>query len=482
MLRAAVVSGDTASVEVVLEDSGHTQIHPVDSHVLGAGQAASYILEAGGGLWLSFHREHREAMGAGCAAFELLLQTAPLQDVVKMSSCGAQHSSLEELVLKALQHFGSSTVASAEAKVLTGPVGGNSAALHVALPEPSLLEVEVQFNFMLSNIHIWLDVRAGAGGGPALALGPTVSAQGLASAEKNTRAVLRLRLGAGEHLLRIRHDPAFPKEGGPVKIVVAGGSCAPLALKLRRAPLRKRLPIVDVPAAPVTPGADLVLQVSTASGALDLSSEPSLGNLPPAAAAQAAGALTLAWPSQSLARAEGRLVPAQDGFSRIWALPLRFEGGEAGEVWLALDALGSGRPWAGETAGAASPAAPPRAWPAPNEELPLPLPSAGRAEALLALPASPPNGGGIFTSRLLGWAAVLALLAYYTQNSAWLKAALWRAGLQRRSFSQQLAAAEMTSPWSWPRDASSARDSRDADGVAASATARSARMYGTLDL
>ena len=38
------------------------------------------------------------------------------------------------------------------------------------------------------------------------------------------------------------------------------------------------------------------------------------------------------------------------------------------------------------------------------------------------------------------------------------------------------AAAEMTSPWSWPRDASSARDSRDADGVAASATARSARM------
>ena len=43
----------------------------------------------------------------------------------------------------------------------------------------------------------------------------------------------------------------------------------------------------------------------------------------------------------------------------------------------------------------AHPRAPPRAWPAPNEELPLPLPSAGRAEALLAEGVGlEPLGGG----------------------------------------------------------------------------------------
>eukprot|EP00435_Cladocopium_sp_Y103_P051588 s124_g16.t1 len=216
MLRVAVVSEDAMETEVVLEDSSHQQIAPVESHIMGEGQAASYIMEAPApGLWLSFHREHRVAQSAGCASFDLLMQSAPMQDMVKMSACGSEPRELRDMVEKVLEHFHESTISSSEGRLrIPGTTSGSSGssgstgALHLRLAEESLVEVEVQFNFMLSNVHLWLDSGAGHGRGLAL----RVLAHGTAAAEKNAAAQLRLRLDAGDHVVRIRHDPAFPAE------------------------------------------------------------------------------------------------------------------------------------------------------------------------------------------------------------------------------------------------------------------------------
>ncbi|CAK8990922.1 unnamed protein product, partial [Durusdinium trenchii] len=360
MLRVAVVSGDAEATEVVLEDGNHQPIAPAESHIMGVGQAASYILEAGGALWLSFHREHRVAASAGCASFDLLVQSAPMQDLVAMSSCGSDRRELRDLV-EQLHAVGDSAVASAEGRVVVG--GGAAATLALQLAEETLVEVEVQFNFLLSNVHLWLQTP-GAGRSRAVRA-PRVRALGLASAVRNARAVLRLRLHPGEHVVNFRHDPAFPKDAGPIKLVVAGGQCAPLALKLRRLRLPNARPVATAPMAPLAAGSDLVLRFalghSTSRDGTEEALDAELGTAqfpvrPKASSAVGGngGFVTVAWPSDVLEQVSqnsgaGHPVQVQDGASRIWALPLHFSGGN-GEIWVALYRGKSGKPWAGGTA------------------------------------------------------------------------------------------------------------------------------------
>ncbi|CAL1161870.1 unnamed protein product [Cladocopium goreaui] len=299
MLRVAVVSEDAMETEVVLEDSSHQQIAPVESHIMGEGQAASYIMEApASGLWVSFHREHRVAQTSGCASFDLLMQSAPMQDMVKMSACGEPRE-LREMVEKVLEHFHESTISSAEGRLripgtTSGSGSASTGALHLRLAEESLVEVEVQFNFMLSNVHLWLDSGLGRG------LAPRVRAHGTAAAEKNAAAQLRLRLDAGDHVVRIRHDPAFPAEASPIKLLVASPQCAPLSLKLRRVAVRAQRPVVSMPMAPLVSGSDLVLHLDAGSSGSSGSSA-ALAQKPPSAASQGGyGGHTLAWSSQVL--------------------------------------------------------------------------------------------------------------------------------------------------------------------------------------
>ncbi|CAE7395722.1 unnamed protein product [Symbiodinium natans] len=494
LVRVAVASADAESVEVVLEDSGHQPIIPADTHILGAagGRAASYSLEGGGSLWLSFHREHRIAAGAGCASFDWMLQVMPSGDTTAMSDCGPESSSLEDLAAKAVSSFGTSAVAAADGRVQTGQPGGTSASLPLSLAESALVEVEVQFNFLLSNIHLWLEVSAGASGGPVEAAGPAIAAHGVASAARNAQAVLQLRLAAGQHAVRIRHDDAIGN-----KAFARTRRCVPLGLRLRRVSLLSPKPVVGpFLAAPLASGADLVLSITTPTGDGE-PALPSLVGLPPTATSAAKGAavggLVAAWSGSTLSTAalagEGRAVePAPGTGSRLWALPLHFEGqGEAGEVWIALDRSGTGTPWSGQTPPALT--GPPRLWP-PSVE---PARSALRREVAGLIPLSEElekesahrhqqASESVLSTRLIFWLVVLAALAYYlyTSRPAWFVNLTQELGglveRQHQKFTsgREFAVSEMGSMVEF----TSAFTRRREEAQPRSA----ARMYGTLDL
>eukprot|EP00439_Symbiodinium_sp_Y106_P013562 s2388_g1.t4 len=328
LIRIAVVSANAESVEVVLEDSGHQPVVPVHTHILGSAGISS--------RWVSFHREHRIAAGAGCASFDWLLQVTPSADLAAMTECWTDSGSLQDLSTKAADAFRESAVATADARVNTGQSGGTSSSIPLTLADDSLVEAEVQFNFMLSNIHLWLETSAGASGGPVEASGPAIAAHGIAASPRNAQAVLQLRLAAGQHTIRIR-----------------SGRCVPLGVRLRRVALHSSKPVVGpFLAAPLSSGADFVLSITTPTGdgetwLEDCASSsvmrrtgfreprpPSLAGLPPTATSAvkgaATGGLVAAWSGTALslvALTGGRAVePAPPGASRLWALPLRFEG------------------------------------------------------------------------------------------------------------------------------------------------------------
>ncbi|CAE7586039.1 unnamed protein product [Symbiodinium sp. CCMP2592] len=497
LIRIAVVSADAESVEVVLEDSGHQPVVPADTHILGSagGRAASYALEGGGNLWVSFHREHRIAAGAGCASFDWLLQVTPTADLAAMTECWTDSGSLQDLSTKAADAFRDSAVATADARVNTGQAGGTSSSIPLTLADDSLVEVEVQFNFMLSNIHLWLETSAGASGGPVEASGPAIAAHGVAASPRNAQAVLQLRLAAGQHTIRIRHDDAFESQA---QTQLRSGRCVPLGVRLRRVALHSSKPVVGpFLAAPLSSGADFVLSITTPTGDGD-PPPPSLAGLPPTATSAvkgaATGGLVAAWSGTALSLAAltgGRAVePAPPGASRLWALPLRFEGeGESGELWIALDRAGTGIPWSGQSPPALS--GPPRLWPPATGS----SHSSGlRAEVAGLIPLSEElektahhhhhhdASEGLLSSRMLFWLIMLVVLAYYlfTARPAWFVNLMQEVGglLERQSqkfaTGREFAVSEMGSVVEF----TSAFTRRREEAQPRSA----ARMYGTLDL
>ncbi|CAE8615799.1 unnamed protein product [Polarella glacialis] len=369
LLRVAVVSGDAEGVEVILEDQPHRPVAAAHSHVLGlaGGSAASYLLESGGGHWLSFHREHRVANGAGCASFDLLMQLAPLNDILQMGDCPIGGvMTLQDLTKKVEDGMvlGESVLAdfsTAEGRIASGKAGAATSVFGINLQEPWFIEVELGFNLLLSNVHIWLEE---AQTGLRDSAGPSVGPSGLASSPLNAHAVLFLRLPAGRHQIRVHHEPAFPATGaGSVAAIFQGATCAPLRLAVRLLPWQSSAAIVSPSLmAPVTYASDVVVVATTPSGSTPR--VPTLGGVLPTASSAvatdtlAAGGVAFAWSSNSLSSAlnsvsgQGRPVEAPPMSSKLWALPLRFgDGADAGEgeVWIMLEPTGRCRPWAGET-------------------------------------------------------------------------------------------------------------------------------------
>lgn len=429
LLRIAVTSGDAQGVEVVLEDATHTPVAADYNHALGSngGQVAGYMLKTGGSMWLSFHREHREAAAAGCAAFDFLLQLAPLNDLLYMGDCpGGSTTSLQDLATRVVQSLQASRglIASADGRV-RAESGASTAALDLRLEEATFVEVEIRFNFLLSNVHIRLDDPIQVGGEAA---GPDVGASGLASSPLNAQATLQLRLQAGQHRLRLVHEQAFSEKGaGVIGPVMGSAKCSPLQLTVRQTPLRSNKAVVgpDI-ARPVSFGADVVLQVLMPSG--QALQTPLLGGgLAPTASsgplAGASGSLAFTWSAASLSQAasEGRgQVVQASGAGRLWALPLSFEGGEAdGEIWFFLDDKGPGRPWAGGQSDLFS--GPRRPWPRGFEAAGS-APSATSGSFMGNLPelsltsksqeATAP-GGSFFSFWTLCWLALLLMMMLY---------------------------------------------------------------------
>ena len=73
------------------------------------------------------------------------------------------------------------------------------------------------------------------------------------------------------------HD-AVDRQGGPIKLALALGQCAPLALTLRKLSRRSERPLAVGAAVPLAAGSDVVLQLDRKG------LEPTLGGLAPNAA------------------------------------------------------------------------------------------------------------------------------------------------------------------------------------------------------
>merc|ERR1719353_785232 len=80
VMRIAMVSGDGSPIP----------LSPTDVWSHGGSNGWSITLSFSAyinGFWLSFHREHRSALASGCAAFDLLVQVAPMDDLPQMTQC-----------------------------------------------------------------------------------------------------------------------------------------------------------------------------------------------------------------------------------------------------------------------------------------------------------------------------------------------------------------------------------------------------------
>jgi len=152
LLHLTIASVDAGRVEVVLEDSTHHGLAPVSSwsHAGGGWSAVWFLGNAGGSTWLSFHREHKRALASGCATFDMLLQTAPRQDITAMTRCPSNGAlSIQDLLQSVAMH--------GEATHFVRMGGGIfSGAIQITVDTFSFVEVTVQFNLMLSVIDLWL--------------------------------------------------------------------------------------------------------------------------------------------------------------------------------------------------------------------------------------------------------------------------------------------------------------------------------------
>merc|ERR1712232_1505485 len=127
-----------------------------------------------------------------------------------------------------------------------------SDVLRFDLPVPSLVEVEMQFNLLLSDVDLVLEGPSP----PHLQISPELAAANHASAPLNTRATLRLQLSAGANAIRIVHKAAITASS------ITANDCTPLRLSLRHAPWKSggatimKSPDLSVPLAD---GSDLVV-------------------------------------------------------------------------------------------------------------------------------------------------------------------------------------------------------------------------------
>jgi len=228
---------------------------------------------------------------------------------------------------------------------------------------------------------------------------------------------------------------------------------------------------------------------------------PLLGGLLPTASTSVgargfSGGAAYAWSASALSQAitekKGHEVVSA-GSDRLWALPLTFEeGGESGEVWIALENDVHAKPWSGGLVPLS--ASPERAWPdsptagvsaASNIESwfhSQHTPEAG--VSVVQGIASKEGGGGFFSYRLLCWLAILALLAYaYKTKPAWFVQAMsilerpLKLMASRADFSptgELHSMVEITDvSWNW-RARSGFRDETET-------AQRIGRMYGTID-
>ncbi|CAK0896871.1 unnamed protein product, partial [Prorocentrum cordatum] len=407
LLRFAVVSGDASQVEVALEDGAHRPLAPstVRSHG-AAGWSAAYELrpEDAGGIWLSFHREHQDAHASGCAAFELLLQAAPAEDVAAMSGCSGQTTTLQELARLAAAE------GSAEGAVRLHPEGIEVATFDVDVDEASIVEVEVRFNLLLSDVQVWMN---DGGVVPEEEANSEMSAAGAAAEPLNARVALVLRLQAGHHAVRVRHRPALPA----AKLAAAGplaATCFPLRLSARRAPWAGATTVAFAPAAPVSRAGDLVLVLLSPQRAQSWT-VPSIAGALPSSATAFAGGLVCTWDGPALVdMASGGLLgralrAAPDGQpgggGQHVASAVNYAGAAAGEV-VVITGDGDGRQWSGGPRAQAP--LPPRPWllaaaaapsgaRVPDAAVPAApaAPSAARsATSAGAPPVREPSGGG----------------------------------------------------------------------------------------
>ncbi|CAK0861069.1 unnamed protein product, partial [Prorocentrum cordatum] len=341
LLRVAVVSGDAGQVEVALEDGAHRPLEPSAARSHGAaGWSAAYELrpEDAGGVWLSFHREHQDAHASGCAAFELLLQAAPAEDAAAMSVCPSRSNSLQELARRAAAD------GSAEGVVMPFPTAVEVATFDIDVDQASIVEVEVRFNFLLSDVQVWMHDGADADEEADSDMG----AAGAAAEPLNARVSLLLRLQAGHHAVRVRHRPALPADK-----FHSAAPCFPLRISIRRAAWSGTAVVASAPAAPVSRAGDLVLVLLSPQQAPSWSM-PSVAGALPSSATAFAGGLVCTWDGPALVDMalgglgrELRTGGGQAGTdSPHMALPVSYAGAASGEV-VVLTGEGGGRPWAG---------------------------------------------------------------------------------------------------------------------------------------
>lgn len=343
ILRVAIVSGDAPILEMAPETATHQAITPdlVWSHGSGWSFTKRFDSASAGGVWLSFHREHRDPLLSGCAAFELLVQTAPIGDLAAMTACPQGSSKVEphDWVARALVS-GVSNIPS----ILHVDASRASfeTVFTISLETFSLLEVEVQFNFLLSNVDLQLSA------GASQPLRAVLGALSDASSPLNTHAVLQLRLPAGSYQVSLSHETS----GWPLPASAGSGLCLPLRLLARHAPWSAEGVASAVAVSPslsevVSVGSDVVLTaISPSIGKL----VPQLGGMAPTGVARYAGGVVAVWDYDAVtamvANRQGR-----DSGNGLWALPLSFDAVAGvmrplGNVMVAIDSRPR-PPWAG---------------------------------------------------------------------------------------------------------------------------------------
>lgn len=222
----------------------------------------------------------------------------------------------------------------------------------ISLTELSLVEVEVQFNFLLSTIDMqllsqrWQRRVTGH-------IRPEFGALGDAQSPLNAHAVLQLRLPAGNHKIRLNHETtgwmvAERFLTGPLPSTV----CFPLRLLARHAPWpgsydEKQRTVLVSPSlsVPASAGSDVVVAAAMpAGGSVPL---PRLGGIAPTGATNYAGGVFGVWDHDAIKSMVGDgKARAVDGGQGFWVLPLTFGGTARGEVVVTLDSR-TQRPWSG---------------------------------------------------------------------------------------------------------------------------------------
>eukprot|EP00929_Paragymnodinium_shiwhaense_P013071 TRINITY_DN12092_c0_g2_i1.p1 TRINITY_DN12092_c0_g2~~TRINITY_DN12092_c0_g2_i1.p1 ORF type:complete len:1857 (+),score=275.76 TRINITY_DN12092_c0_g2_i1:143-5713(+) len=362
-IRIAVTSADATSVEAVLEDAKHSQqvMDRVWTHGNGWSMAKRLGYSAMPGWWISFHREHRDGMVSGCAAFQLMVQMAPISDIDAVAACRGSEVDPARWVQQSLA--GNSDLQS------VSPGNANGAfeqTFQVTLTERSLVEVEVQFNFLVSTVD--LHMRAA----PAhRQMYPEFGGVGGPQSPVNAHVVLQLRLPAGNHAFSLSHESTSWQPGASNGVTTR--HCFPLRLLVRHASWAEgsqpaTVAVGPACSAPLSQGSDLVVSASASSQVAPL---PKLAGFDATGMAQYASSTIAVWDRDAIKDAiatGGRQIPGSPG---VYALPLHFSdtatqravdvlvNTQGGAGWMDGTAV---KPWAGETWPRSAADLPPDRW------------------------------------------------------------------------------------------------------------------------